>query len=290
MQAVLAVVFALTLAARADDVNLAWKLKEGDTFYSKSRVVLEQTLTAMGRDVDQTITTDTVVRFKVKSVKLGATVVEMTYLTNKVTAKGVPGADAANDKLKGVTVTATLGGGMRVVKLEGYDKVVDALADGDDAKKATVKAVLPEAALKQMFTDTFGLGGAGTVRVGDTWKRADKIPFGGLGTVTADSTFKLDGVKGDVANVSWKGTGQFKGDDGQLPGLPVKVAKIELKTEKLTGSYTFDLTAGRVRESKTEMVMSGTMTLAADGKELTIDTKQKLTHTGAISDKNPITD
>ena len=85
-----ALFLALAFAAPPDDYNLAWKLKEGDTFYAQNKVVLEQTLTVMGKDVEQSMTSENVVRFKVKSIKNGATVVEMTYLTNKATAQGHP--------------------------------------------------------------------------------------------------------------------------------------------------------------------------------------------------------
>ena len=76
-----------------------WKLKEGDAFYLQGAMKLEQTFTVMGREVEQEMDTETVVRYKVKATKPGSTVVEMTYLSNKTTAKGLPGADAVNGKL-----------------------------------------------------------------------------------------------------------------------------------------------------------------------------------------------
>ncbi|MCI0703511.1 MAG: DUF6263 family protein [Planctomycetia bacterium] len=288
MNALLVVAFAL--AAPGDEVNLKWKLKEGDTFYAKNRVVLEQTLTVMGKDVEQSTMTDTVVRYKVKTVTRTSTVVEMTYLSNKVAAKGLPGADAVNDKLKGVTVTATLNAKMEVTKLEGYDKVLDALAGDDKTARAQLKVFMPEDILKQMFAETFGVTPPNPVQIGDTWKRSDKVPFAGSGTVTTSSTFKLDQVKGGVATVSWKGTGVFKIGESELPGLPVKLVKANLKSEKLTGTYTFDVPTGRVKESKMEMVMAGSMTFEGGGKEIDIDAKQKLTQSSVISDKNPIRD
>jgi hypothetical protein len=284
MTAALALV--LALGAPPDDYNLMWKLKEGDTFYLQGKVTIEQTINAMGRAVEQEMTTDTVAQYKVKSVKPGTTVVEMTYLSNKVVAKGLPGADAANDKLKGVTLTATLDAKLEVVKVEGYEKILDALAGNNEQARAVVKMTLPEAVIKQMFTDTFALVPGGVAKVGGTWKRTDAIPMPGLGEVTTASTFKLDSVKDDAASVSWTATGKFKLGDGTIPGA--KISKADLKIEKLSGGYTFDVQAGRVKSSKTAMEMSGSMTFEANGQEVSVDMKQKLTQSATISDRNPI--
>lgn len=284
---------ALALAAPAapgDEVNLMWKLKEGDSFYSLGKGNIEQTFTVMGRDVAQTLQTETVVRYTVKALKPGATVVEITYLSNKTKAEGLPGADAADGKLKGVTLTATLDGKMEVMKLEGYDKVIDALAGGNDQAKAAAKTLLPEAAVKQGLNDTFALVPGGVAKVGGTWKRKDSLPLAGIGDVAVASTYKLDKVDGDVAAVSWTATGTFKAGDGTLPGLPVKLSKADLKIEKLTGAYTFDLTNGRLKAAKTNMEMAGTMTFSANGKDVSMEVKQKMTQTATLSEKNPTKD
>jgi hypothetical protein len=242
----------------------------------------------MGRDIEQSIVTETVVRYRVKSVKPGTTVVEMTYLSNKTTAQGLPGADAANGKLKGVTITATLDPKMAVVKLEGYDKVIDALTGGDEQLKVAVKGLFPESVIKQAMNDTFALVPGGVAKVGGTWKRKDTVPLAGLGEVSVAATYKLDSVKDGVAAVSWTGDGTYKPGDGTLPGLPLKLSKADLKIEKLAGSYSFDVTAGRLKATKTGMEMSGSLTFAANGKEVTLDVKQKLTQSATLSDKSPV--
>jgi hypothetical protein len=285
-----ALMLALAVGAAPDEYNLAWKLKEGDTFYLQGKVVLAQTVNAAGQAREQEMTTETVTRYKIKSIKPGATVVEMTYLSNKATAKGMPGADAANDKLKGVVLTATLDAKMEVAKLQGYDGILDALAGNNEQQRAVAKGLLPEAAVKQMFNETFSLGVFGVQKVGNTWKRAASVPVAGLGEVETTTTYKLDAVKDDSAAVKWTATGKFKAGDGTIPGVPLKVEKSDLTVDKLGGSYTFDLSTGRVRESKTQMEMGGTITFSANGKDIEVAIKQKLTQSATISDKNPIKD
>src|SRR5262245_14345934 len=191
----------LLVAAQGETYTLQWKLKEGDVFYNKTSVAMDQTIEVMGQTVDQKMEMKTVVKFKVKSVKPGATVVEMTYVENKIDAQGLPGVNIA-EKLKNLTFTATLDDKMKETKLEGYDKFLDALSDGDEAQKKLMKAMMPEDTIRQSFGQTFAITPEKPVAVGDKWERTDKLPFGPLGTVETKMTYKLDGVKNDVATIS----------------------------------------------------------------------------------------
>ncbi len=278
----------LLLAAAPDTYTLQWKLKEGDVFYNKASIEVEQKIQAMGEEIDQTITMKMVVKFKVKSAKQGATVVEMTYLDMKVDAAGLPGANIG-DKLKDVTFTATLDDKMKVTKLEGYDKFLDTLADGDDAKKKLMKTMMPESTVRQMFSQTFVIGPGKPVAVGDKWDQNDKMALGPLGNAEIKAAMKLESVKGDVATISVKGDLTFKAGDGDT-GLPIKFTKVDLKADKFNATHTFDLKVGRVTETKVDMEMSGSMTLEAAGMKIDATIKQKTKVVGTITEKNPVVD
>jgi hypothetical protein len=276
-------------AAPGDTYPLQWKLKAGDTFYNKTTVDMDQSIEVMGQKIPQKVSVKTVVRFKVKSADPKATVVEMTYLENKIDAQGLPGANIG-DKLNNITFTATLNDKMEVTKLEGYDKFVEALADGDEAQKALMKAMMPESAIRQAFSQTFVVGPGKPVAVGETWTRTDKVGLGPLGNVETKSEFKLTGVKGDAAAIDVKGDLTFKAGDGGDAGLPFKVTKADLKADKFSGAHTFDLKAGRVSASKVEMAMSGTMTIEAAGQKIDARLSQKMSTVSTVTDKNPIKD
>jgi hypothetical protein len=279
----------LLVAAQGDTHSLQWKLKEGDVFYNKTSVAMDQTIEVAGMSIDQTITMKTVLKFKVKSVKAGATVVEMTYLENKIDAQGLPGANIGN-KLKDVSFTATLNDKMEVTKLEGYDKFLDALSDGDEEQKKLMKTMMPETTIRQSLGQTFAIAPPKPVAVGDKWDRTDKMALGPLGNVETKMAFKLDGVKGDVATISMKGDLTFKPGDGGGAGLPFKVTKADLKAEKFTGTHQFDTKLGRLTSAKVEMEMAGTMTIEAAGMKVDAKLKQKMTTTGVVTEKNPIVD
>jgi len=249
---------------------------------------MDQTIEVAGQMMDQKIEMKTVLKFKVKSNKPGSAIVEMTFLENRVDAQGLPGANIGN-KLKDVTFTATLDDKLKVAKLEGYDKFLDAVSDGDAAQKKLMKAMLPETTIRQSFGQTFMIAPDKPVAVGDKWDRTDKMALGPLGNVETKSAFKLEAVKDDVATISMKGDLTFKSSDADA-GLPFKISKAELKAEKFTGAHKFDLKTGRLTNSKIEMEMAGTMTIEAAGQTIDAKLKQKVTTTGIVTEKNPIVD
>jgi len=285
-----ATTLALVLAAAQGDTHtLKWKLKEGDVFYNKTAVTMDQSFEVAGMSIDQKIEMKTVLRFRVKSAKSNATVVDMTFLENKIDAQGLPGFNIGN-KLKDVTFTATLDDKMKVTKLEGYDKFLEAITEGDESQKKMMKAMMPETTIRQSFGQTFMIAPDKPVAVGDKWDRSDKMSLGPLGNVETKSAFKLDSVKGDVATISMKGDLTFKAGEGGDAGLPFKIEKADLKAENFAGTHKFDMKAGRLTESKMEMEMGGTMTIAAAGMTVDAKMKQKMTTTGVVTDKNPIVD
>jgi len=278
----------LFVVAPGETYALKWKLKEGDVFYNQSTVTMDQTIEVAGQMMDQKIEMKTVLKFKVKSTKPGTTIVEMTFLENRVDAQGLPGANIGN-KLKDVTFTATLDEKLKVAKLEGYDKFLDAVSDGDAAQKKLMKAMMPETTIRQSFGQTFMIAPDKPVAVGDKWDRTDKMALGPLGNVETKSAFKLEAVKDDVATISMKGDLTFKASDADA-GLPFKISNAELKAEKFTGAHKFDLKTGRLTNSKIEMEMAGTMTIEAAGQTIDAKLKQKVTTTGIVTEKNPIVD
>ena len=288
MFAATALALLLAAAGRGETHALAWKFHEGDVFYNQTAVDTDQRFEVAGMATDQKTAVRTVLRFKVKSAKPGAAVVEMTFLENKVDAPGLPGFNVG-DKLKDVTFTATLDEKLNVTRLEGYDKFLDAASDGDEGRKKLMKAMMPETAIRQSFGQTFMIAADKPVAVGEKWSRTDRMALGPLGSVETKSAFKLDAVKGDVATISMAGELKFSAGDGDA-GLPFRIIKADLKAENFTGTHRFDVKAGRLTESKVEMTMGGTMTIEVAGKTIDAKMKQKMTTTGVVTGKNPIGD
>lgn len=283
-----ALTLALTLApAQADAVTLKWNLKAGDVFYSKNATVIDMKIGVMGQMIDQKQEIDAVMRYKVKSADAGGMVLELTYADMKITAAGAD-TDAVTKALKGQSVTATLDKTFQVTKVEGHKNLVDKLAAGDPATKAMLAGIISEDAVKQMFSTLFALTPAKPVKVGDAWTQEDTIDAGGIGKITSKAKHKLAKVSGDTATIDTTADMTFKAGDGA--GLPFKITNANFKIEKFAGSSAFDLKAGRLTSSTSEMTMTGSMTVGANGMEIDATLTQKVKSTAVVTDKNPVKD
>ncbi|MDB5313563.1 MAG: hypothetical protein JWO38_7765 [Gemmataceae bacterium] len=285
----LAFTLALPLSAADDPVDLKWSLKEGDTFYVKNVQKMDMTIGVLGNSQDVKQTGTTVVRMKVKSATPGATVVEMTYVDFQIESTA-PGAGAVGEKLKGLSLVATLNDKLKVTKLEGYDKFLDALSGGDANQKAVMKLMLGEDVVKQMFSQAFIAVPGKPVGVGDTWADSDKLSMGPLGNFQLKQTFKLEGVTDGMAKIGSKVELTYKPGEGGAGGLPFKITKADMKADKYTATYTFDIRAGRLKGASADAIISGTMTASANGQEIEITMKMKMKQTTEVTDKNPVVD
>lgn len=292
--AVLILALVAAPAVAQESVSLKWSLKEGDKFFAKNVTKMEMNVTAMGISNDINMKITNVSRYKVLSAKQDSTTVEMTILSMDMAAGGggpaIPGLDMVGDRLKGAVLTAVMDENMSVTKLQGYDKFLDKVADGDEAMRKQMKQQLSEATMSQMFSQVFSFAPSKPVKVGETWSRSEKMTVSGMDAVVK-MKYKLDSVSSDIAKLGLTGDMTFKAG-AALPGLPegVKVDKFDLKAEKFTGTMKFDTKAGRLSESITNADMNGTMSLAFAGNKIDVTMKIKLKAEVTLDDKNPIKD
>jgi hypothetical protein len=292
--ALVALVVGSAAAGAQDSVTLKWKLEEGTAFYSKNVTDMDMEMKVAGQTIDLEMKITAVQRLKVLSAKPGATKVEMTILAMDMDVKGLPGGlpgvGGLTDKVKGATITATLDDKLAVTKIEGYDKFLDKLAGDDADVRKQMKQQFSEASIGQMFSQVFAFAPDKAVKIGETWTRSEKMPAAGL-EANVKQKFKLDSVKDGVAKIGLTGELSFKAGDA-FPGLPdgITIDKFDMKADKFDGSLLFDTKAGRLTENKTDMDLSGTMTLAAMGQKIEMTMKIKAKQTATVTDKNPVKD
>ena len=283
------VAFSAPLAA-ADPVNLKWSLKEGDAFYATTTQEIDQAIKVMGQNVNQKMSTTTVARFEVKSAKSGGMQVQMTYTQVKMEGPlAAAGAGAFADRFKGASLTATFDKGFEITKLEGYDKFLDKLSDGDDMMRKIFEAVMPENAVRLMFTQVFIPAPSDKVDAGDKWSRTDKVPLAGLGDLTNKTKYSLDSVKNDVATIKTTADVTFKAGEGN-GALPFKISKADLKSDEVKGTILFDTKAGRLKSSSTTMKLKGSMTIEVQNMQIEAEIDQRATTKIEVAAKNPVKD
>ena len=282
------------LATAQEAVSLKWTLKEGTQFYANSVTDMDMKMSFMGQDIDLKMKMTAVQRFKVTAAQPKATTIEMSMLTMKMDAEGIPGGIPGlgdiGERVKGATITATLDENLAVTKVTGYDKFLDKLAGEDENVRKMMKQQFSEASVGQMVSQVFSFGPNKPVKVGDTWNRTDKMPAAGFEAVVKQK-YKLASVDNGVAKINADMDLSFKAGD-TLPGLPegVKLEKFDMKADKFAGTILFDTQAGRLTENKQEGTMDGSMTLGLGGQKVEMTMKIKMKQVTTVTDKNPVKD
>jgi hypothetical protein len=102
----------------------------------------------------------------------------------------------------------------------------------------------------------------------------------------------LEAVNGDVAKIGLDGDLTFKEGDGKIPGLPegIKVSKFDMKADKYKGTILFDTKLGRMKESKLDMGMKGSITMSLNGMDFEMKMKINAVQKTTVTDQNPLRD
>lgn len=280
---------AVLVASAADTLEIKPVFKAGEVYYSQTVNNLEQTISVAGMDMNQKMKQTTTTKFEVKEVTASTVIVKMTYLDSEVDAEGIPGAGDQAGKMKGLVLTATLDLAKKsVTKLDGYEEFLEKASGDDEMTKKILKASMSKDTMKQMFGELMAWMPAKAVAAGDTWKQSDTMPLGPLGSMKLETKHKLEKFDEKTAEISFDSDLTYQAPDGEIEGLPFKISKGDLSSEKFAGKRIYERKTGRVIESTTKGVISGTLTIAVAGQELPMSLKQKLNVTSKITDKNPL--
>lgn len=292
----IAAIFSLALfaapAAAQEAIPLKWSLKEGDKFYVKDDTEVKMLMSFMGMKQDGTVSSVTVQRFKVISVKNDSTTIEMTTMKMEIKAEGPgdsPILKKIAERMRGTSVTAVFDENMKVTKLQDYDKFLDKLSENDKDERKQMKEHVTETSVIEMFNQVFSISPKKPVKTGDSWQRDEKKSYGGI-DADCKLKFKLNSVSGDTAKLGYTGDLTFKTDN--IPGLPegIEVDKLDMKADSFGGTMKFDTKTGRLTENLLDSEAHGTVTIAAGGQKLEMSMKIAIKQKITIEDKNPVKD
>jgi len=288
----LLVLAGLGLPARAQ-TTLEWKFKEGDKFYVEEVSDMKQSLSVIGKDINQKTKITTVVSYAVKQVA-GKTV-RLEQKTESVSVNssgdGVGGQlEKIMEKLQGAAFTVTLTDG-KVTKFEGYEDFIKKVADGDELAAKFGKTLLSEDLMKKTIELTFGNLPDKAVKVGDTWSKAATIPFGELGDFKSDNEYTFKERDKDGAVLTYKGTMSYlppKGP-GAFGGL-LKIVKGKMKSDNAKGTIVFDAEKGRLVRATSSMSVRGSLTVEVMGNQIEMDIRVDQSTSSRVLTKNPKSD
>ncbi len=282
-------VFVIGMPTIQAQTKLAWKFKEGDTFYVEDVMEAKQTVAILGKDIKEAAKTTKVLRFHVKKVADNEVTVEQTMISiEKKNQGGLPTPqDKFVEKLQGASFVFTMRDG-KVTKLDGYDEFIKKATD-DDVTAKLLKTILSKETITQGIETTFGSLPKTAVKAGDEWTSETKTSMGPLGTFANKLKFKVQEEQKDGVAITSQGTATYTAPkDGVLGGV-LKIVKGNLKAETLTGSMVFDADKGRLVRSESTMKMAGALTVEVMGNELEMSLSVEQTSKARVLDKNPKT-
>src|SRR5262249_49501436 len=141
-------------------VQMEWKLKEGDKFFLETVGTLKQQMRTQSKEMkqDQELTAVFALTVEKKNADNTAVLEEkVEALTVKNAAGLAAGTDEKfNQQLVGTAFKVTLNPRGEVVKFEGYDDLVKKLAGDDPAFRKAVQSVTPEEQFRISVSEAFG--------------------------------------------------------------------------------------------------------------------------------------
>ena len=245
------VLLVLAVPGRAADEGLAWKWKEGETFYVRTVTTIEQKLViedasrkapapvahgligrlvaeAAGiatnplgpydREVRQHFEHTTLLSYKVQKVNKDGSATVLQRVEGAAVRAPKDEVSKADPVLRGAELTLHVTSRGEVTKVEGADKLLEKLAGGAGARKDTLRAALAEESLRKSATQALGFLPPRGTRAGGAWQGQVELALGPLGRFTVRR--------------SYRDAGEGSGDDKGLAHLAFTASVSNYRPEK----------------------------------------------------------
>ncbi len=252
---------------------LAWKFKPGDVFVYEVVSKSDEAANVKGQTLKQEVRATWVHRFKV--LKVASEIPTLQVTIDRVAVQHVAGTSNIEDKLiekaKGAILTLTVSPRGEIVSLDGYDKLIDQIAEKRDAMAKTMRQRIPEATVKQWFQDVLVVLPKDSVSAGSRWKRDDPpLILSTMGRLLVT----LNAVHNDLdraGNHLLAGTLAAKYELPSAPADAFRVTGGALTLDKGQWACTFDNERGRVVHQRTSYELRGGLTVDVVGVNTPVD-------------------
>lgn len=275
-------------ASAADEaVSLRWRLAPGDTFYCTCRTRQNHSIEFQGKKGESLLQVTLTLRYRVKSVEEAATTLECTYLGAAVESE-VPDVDELDQAIRGATIEVVLDRDQAVKDVRGGDAILKRFRSFDRPQREIAGAVFGESGLRETVCRPFDIVPREPLRLGGLATRKTEGTIGGL-LCHGKTESRLESTRAGIATVSLRSALTIEADKGP-GGLAGLGAKVDLKSEKSTGDFQFDIMRGRLRNYTHEARLAGTIASERDSKPVVVSIRIDQKQTIALSEKNPLRD
>jgi hypothetical protein len=247
--------------------TLGWKFKAGDVFFYEVVGKSDEATVVKGQTRKQEVRATWVYRFEVKNAAAEAAALQIGI--DEVTVQHAAGATNIEskhfEKAKGAILTATVSPRGEIRTLEGYDNLVDQMADKREGAGKSLRLLYPEAALRQQLQDVLAIVPTGPVTAGTRWQREGAAlvmaPLGRF--VVAVSGAHLDLDRAGYHKLAATLVGKY--ERPEAPAESFRVVGGALTLDKGQWACAFDNDRGRVVNQKLSYEVRGELTVDLAG-------------------------
>ncbi len=287
----------------ASGVVFKWKFEEGKPFYQEMTTTTKQSMKVMNNDVMQIQKQTFYIRWTPIKKDNGKWVLQQKILGVKMeiniggppiqydsTKPGNPDGplSAFFKALVGAEFKVMLDKEYRVQKIEGRDEFVKKLAEANMQMKLLLDQILSEKALLEMAEPTFAIVVGERVEKGKKWTKKTTLDMGPIGKYTNEYTYTYEGEDKelDIIKVETKLT-YSPPEKTEGVGLPFRIKSADLKSKRSSGTVWFNRKKGRVEKTKTDLELTGKLTIEIGGQTTEVALTQTQETTVQTMDRDP---
>ena len=269
--------------------TLAWKFKPGERFFVETVNKQNQTVEAAGLPKQtQELTITTVNGFTVKSSGQDGAAVELQILSLDIKSTPALAIDPnLLAGLKGLTFTLTINPAGKITRMEGFDDVLKtAVPKGNLGTIQMMRTVFNEESMRQALAETFMFLPEKPVKKGDSWENTINVGLGPMGALDARNAYADEGPGDGGEKISVKQSISYSVPKGTV-SLPFKITRADFKSTDGTGTILFNVEAGKLVRSESNVKMKGTITIEAASREVVTQLSLEQIVTVRLLDKEP---
>jgi hypothetical protein len=246
---------------------LAWKFKTGDVFFYETKSKSDEATVVKGQTLKQEVTSTWVYRFEVRGASAESATLQVSIDQVTVTnAAATTKTDNKNlEKAKGAILIVTVSPRGEIASLDGYDKLIDHIADKREGMAKVMRQLMPEAAVRQQIQDLLVVLPKEPVASGSRWRREGiAMPMAPLGrfVVALSGTHSGNDLAG---HHRLGGTLAGKYERPDAPADSFRVTGGSLSLDQGQWSCAFDNDRGRAVTQKMSYELRGELTIEKGG-------------------------
>jgi hypothetical protein len=289
--------------AEADWVFAAFDPQTNRVLFQEQLTWTKQNMKIMGQDITQTQEQSFLVQWTPKDrLRDGSFVVDHQIVGVKITidiggnkieydstqpsqAKS-PMVDFFTQLMK-CKLTFTLSPDLRVKKIEGREKFLEALTELNPQMQALLKGILSEQSLAKMAEPMwYAFPDKGIIPGSKTWTRKSELDMGPLGKYNTTFDFTHKGFKDTRDRIVIKTRMEYSAP-ADSTGLPFKIVEAKIASEEGLGEALFNRGKGRFDSTLLTMKLSGTLKMEVGDQTTTVELTQEQISRSTLHDEIP---